>query len=87
MRWVDRDLEGGGTHARLSHFPAVVVKLTGRGSRGAAVARETDRPGHVGRIVGAYSGPAEWEGPEARALIEHYLRQPAHAAGVPKTGG
>ena len=37
-----------------------------------------------GRIVGAYPGPAEWDGPEARALIEHYLRQPAAAA---KTGG
>ena len=37
-----------------------------------------------GRIVGAYPGPAEWDGPEARVLIEHYLRQPAAAA---KTGG
>ena len=33
-----------------------------------------------GQIVGAYPGPAEWDGPEARALIEHYLRQPAAAA-------
>ncbi len=33
-----------------------------------------------GGIVGAYPGPAEWDGPEARALIEHYLRQPAAAA-------
>ncbi len=32
-----------------------------------------------GRIVGAYPGPAEWDGPEALALIEHYLRQPAPA--------
>jgi len=32
-----------------------------------------------GRIVGAYPGSAEWDGPEARALIEHYLRQPAMA--------
>ncbi|MEE9209560.1 MAG: TlpA disulfide reductase family protein [Kiloniellales bacterium] len=32
-----------------------------------------------GQIVGAYPGPAEWDGPEARALIEHYLRQPAAA--------
>ncbi len=39
-----------------------------------------------GQIVGAYPGPAEWDGPEARALIEHYLRQPAGAAAV-KTGG
>jgi thiol-disulfide isomerase/thioredoxin len=37
-----------------------------------------------GRIVGAYPGAAEWDGPEARALIEHYLRQPAAAV---KTGG
>ena len=39
-----------------------------------------------GQIVGAYPGAAEWDGPEARALIEHYLRQPAGAAAV-KTGG
>ncbi len=39
-----------------------------------------------GGVVGAYPGPAEWDGPEARALIEHYLRQPASAAPV-KTGG
>ena len=39
-----------------------------------------------GRIVGAYPGPAEWDEPEARALIEHYLRRPAGAAAV-KTGG
>ncbi|MCH8036380.1 MAG: TlpA family protein disulfide reductase [Proteobacteria bacterium] len=39
-----------------------------------------------GRIVGAYPGPAEWDEPEARALIEHYLRQPAGAAAV-KTAG
>ena len=40
-----------------------------------------------GQIVGAYPGPAEWDGPEARALIEHYLRQPAGAATVTETGG
>ena len=28
-----------------------------------------------GQIVGAYPGPAEWDSPEARALIEHYLRE------------
>ena len=39
-----------------------------------------------GQIVGAYPGAAEWDEPEARALIEHYLRQPAGAAAV-KTGG
>ncbi len=37
-----------------------------------------------GGTVGAYPGAAEWDGPEARALIEHYLRQPAAAV---KTGG
>ena len=37
-----------------------------------------------GQIVGAYPGAAEWDEPEARALIEHYLRQPAAAV---KTGG
>ena len=40
-----------------------------------------------GRIVGAYPGPAEWDGPEARALIEHYLRQPARAAAAANSGG
>ncbi len=35
-----------------------------------------------GGVVGAYPGPAEWDGPEARVLIEHYLRQPASAAPV-----
>ena len=39
-----------------------------------------------GRIVGAYPGAAEWDGPEARALIEYYLNQPAGAAAV-KTAG
>jgi len=39
-----------------------------------------------GQIVGAYPGPAEWDGPEARALIEYYLDRPAGAATV-KTGG
>ena len=39
-----------------------------------------------GQIVGAYPGAAEWDEPEARALIEHYLRQPAGAAAV-KTAG
>ena len=39
----------------------------------------TDRRG---RIVGAYPGPAEWYAPEARGLIEHYLRQPPGAAAV-----
>jgi len=39
-----------------------------------------------GDIVGAYPGAAEWDGPEARALIEHYLRQPASEATV-KTAG
>ena len=33
-----------------------------------------------GSIVGAYAGPAEWDGPEPRALIEYYLNRPEHAA-------
>ena len=44
-----------------------------------------------GGILGAYPGPAEWDGPEPRALIEYYLDRPAgapeHAAAVTKTGG
>ncbi len=40
-----------------------------------------------GGIVGAYAGPAEWDGPEARALIEYYLERPAGVAAVMKTGG
>ncbi len=40
-----------------------------------------------GGIVGAYAGPAEWDGPEARALIEYYLDRPDQAPGVTKTGG
>ena len=39
-----------------------------------------------GAVVGAYAGPAEWDGPEARALIEFYLNRPEHAAAVTKTG-
>jgi thiol-disulfide isomerase/thioredoxin len=38
-----------------------------------------------GGIVGAYAGPAEWDGDEARALIEYYLDAPAGAAAVVKT--
>ena len=34
----------------------------------------------AGAILGAYAGPAEWDGPEARALIEYYLNRPAAAA-------
>jgi len=40
-----------------------------------------------GGIHGAYAGPAEWDGPEARALMEYYLDRPNHAAAVTKTGG
>ncbi len=40
----------------------------------------------AGAVLGAYAGPAEWDGPEARALIEYYLNRPEHAA-VTKTGG
>ncbi len=40
-----------------------------------------------GGIAGAYAGPAEWDGPEARALMEYYLDRPAAAAAVVKTGG
>ncbi len=42
--------------------------------------------GRDGGILGAYAGPAEWDAPEPRALIEFYLDLPEHAA-VTKTGG
>jgi thiol-disulfide isomerase/thioredoxin len=28
---------------------------------------------HKGRVVGGMEGPAEWDSPDARALVEHYL--------------
>jgi len=40
-----------------------------------------------GAILGAYAGPAEWDGPEARALIEFYLDRPEHAAAPAAAGG
>ncbi|MHA1151324.1 MAG: TlpA disulfide reductase family protein [Alphaproteobacteria bacterium] len=40
-----------------------------------------------GGILGAYSGPAEWDGPEARALIEYFLDRPAQAANSTAAGG
>ncbi len=40
-----------------------------------------------GAILGAYAGPAEWDGPEARALIEYYLNRPEHAADPAAAGG
>jgi thiol-disulfide isomerase/thioredoxin len=40
-----------------------------------------------GGIVGAYGGPAEWDGPEASALIEYYLNRPEHAANPIAAGG
>ncbi len=42
--------------------------------------------GRDGGIHGAYAGPAEWDGPEALALIEYYLDRPEGGA-VTKTGG
>jgi thiol-disulfide isomerase/thioredoxin len=40
-----------------------------------------------GAVVGAYAGPAEWDGPEARALMEYYLNRPNPPAAVTKAGG
>ncbi len=40
-----------------------------------------------GGIVGAYAGPAEWDDPEPRALIEYYLNRPEQGAAVTKAGG
>ena len=40
-----------------------------------------------GAILGAYAGPAEWNGPEPRALIEYYLNRPEHAADPAAAGG
>ncbi len=39
-----------------------------------------------GAVLGAYPGPAEWDGPEARALIEFYLNRPEHAAAAAAGG-
>ena len=30
-----------------------------------------------GRVVGRMDGPADWDSPEAKALIEHYLKSGA----------
>ncbi len=30
-----------------------------------------------GRVVGGFAGAAHWSGPDARALIEHYLAAPS----------
>ena len=38
-----------------------------------------------GNLVGGLDGPADWNSPDARALVEHYL--PAAAPAVVKTGG
>ncbi len=40
-----------------------------------------------GRIVGGYPGPAEWNSPEAVALIRHYLPGARPKAGAVETGG
>ena len=36
-----------------------------------------------GRLIGALEGPAEWDGPDAQALIRFYLEQPP-PGGLPK---
>ncbi|MEM7224842.1 MAG: TlpA disulfide reductase family protein [Pseudomonadota bacterium] len=41
----------------------------------------------AGQIVGALEGPAEWDSPEARALIGYYLPEGKGGAEVVKTGG
>lgn len=41
-----------------------------------------------GNVVGSLMGTAEWDSPEAMALIRHYLpAEPPAAGGVVKTGG
>jgi thiol-disulfide isomerase/thioredoxin len=40
-----------------------------------------------GRAVGALTGPAEWDSPEAVALIEHYLGGAPTDEGLIRTGG
>ena len=40
------------------------------------------------RIIGAIQGPAEWDAPEALALVRHYLKKSTpDTSGVVKTGG
>ncbi len=34
-----------------------------------------------GRVVGGLQGPAEWDSPEAKALVEHYLPEPVRDGG------
>ena len=41
----------------------------------------------AGQIVGAFEGPAEWDSPEAKALIGYYLHEDKGGAEVVKTGG
>lgn len=40
-----------------------------------------------GQVVGGMPGPAEWDSPEALALIRHYLQAIPAKGGVVKTGG
>jgi thiol-disulfide isomerase/thioredoxin len=72
----------GLAHLGLYHDPKGAL-LQAFGVTGLPASFVIDRNG---KIVGAYAGPAEWDGPEPRALIEYYLNRPEHAA-VTKTGG
>ncbi len=66
----------GLTHMGLYHDPKGAL-IRAFGVTGLPASFVIDRNGN---IAGAYAGPAEWDGPEARALIEYYLNRPAAAA-------
>ncbi len=73
----------GLAHLKLFHDPKGAL-FRAFGVTGLPASFVIDRQGG---IAGAYAGPAEWDGPEARALIEYYLGRPEGAAVVTKTGG
>ena len=80
---VSQDIDKAKAQAFLQHVGATHLgfyidesMLSGRtwGGIGLPTTLLVDRDGsEVGRII----GPAEWDSPEAKALIEHFLQKPA----------
>ncbi len=73
----------GLAHLGLYHDPKGVL-FRALGVTGLPATFLIDRQGG---IQGAYAGPAEWDGPEARALMEYYLDRPEQAAVRAASGG